>query len=84
MSTSTYTRRKAEGRCPRCAVRVSDGYIYCLACRRLPLPPMVRLPEPLYSPEHPHPATRWWWCLGCQQPILVEPHTCADTSAEGG
>ena len=92
MTTSTYNRRKAQGRCPLCAALVQEGYVHCAAClaalaarrphsmtvwesevaRRHSLLP----PEPVYGPDNPHPATRWWWCTRCHRPLTDDAHVC--------
>ena len=92
MTTSTYNRRKAQGQCPLCTVSVQDGRVHCAAClaalaaRR---PHYVTawesevarrhstlLPEPVYGPDNPHPATASWWCARCHQPWTDNGHVC--------
>ena len=34
------------------------------------LPPLPI--EPVYGPENPHPAIRWWWDIKTHQPIVEE------------
>ena len=91
MRRTTYDRLKAQGLCPGCRNALDQwqdaGHVYCRACR---LAMMVQRPdeqpvyppppvEPVYTLEHPHPATRWWFCLRCHRPLLDDTeHVCTD------
>lgn len=48
MATTTYSRRKARGVCPRCTAPASPGHTYCDAClaaSKMLYTPVLRTPE---------------------------------------
>ena len=89
---TTYARRKAQGQCPACTALVLEGRVYCVACcaallarrhyvtvweREVARVELTLPPEPVYGPDNPHPATRWWWCTRCHRPLTDAVHRCS-------